>query len=126
MFFGGQFVSNVGNSITDFALPLLVYQLTGSELGLGLAFAIRMVPYLLFGLAIGAWGDRLDRKKLMVASDLANAALLLPRRSTASSTRMNSRRPTAGRGRATRRAASSGRPSSVCCSGSESASKSSC
>ena len=78
LFFGGQFVSNVGNAITDFALPLLVYQLTGSELGLGLAFAIRMVPYLLFGLAIGAWVDRLDRKRLMVASDLLNAALLLP------------------------------------------------
>lgn len=78
LFFGGQFVSNVGNSITDFALPLLVYQLTDSEVGLGLAFAIRMVPYLLFGLAIGAWVDRLDRKKLMISSDLLNAALLLP------------------------------------------------
>lgn len=78
LFFGGQFVSNIGNSITDFALPLLIYQLTGSELGLGLAFAIRMVPYLLFGLPIGAWVDRLDRKKLMVVSDLLNAALLLP------------------------------------------------
>ena len=78
LFFGGQFISNVGNSITDFALPLLIYQSTGSELGLGLAFAIRMVPYLLFGLPIGAWVDRLDRKKLMVASDVLNAALLLP------------------------------------------------
>lgn len=78
LFFGGQFLSNVGNSITDFALPLLVYQLTDSEVGLGLAFAIRMVPYLLFGLAIGAWVDRLDRKKLMISSDLLNAALLLP------------------------------------------------
>ena len=78
LFFGGQFVSNVGNSITDFALPLLIYRLTGSELGLGAAFAIRMLPYLLFGLPIGAWVDRLDRKTLMVASDMLNAALLLP------------------------------------------------
>lgn len=78
LYFGGQLVSNVGNAITDFALPLLVYQVTGSELALGLAFAIRMVPYLLFGLPIGAWVDRLDRKRLMVASDVLNGALLLP------------------------------------------------
>ncbi len=78
LFFGGQLISNLGNSITDFALPLLVYQITGSQLGLGLAFAIRMLPFLLFSLHIGAWVDRLDRKKLMVVSDVLNAALLLP------------------------------------------------
>ena len=78
LYFSGRFISNVGNSVTDFALPLLVYQITGSQLGLGLAFAIRMLPYLLFGLPIGAWVDRLDRKKLMVASDALNAVLLLP------------------------------------------------
>ena len=78
LYFSGRFISNVGNSVTDFALPLLVYQITGSQLGLGLAFAIRMLPYLLFGLPIGAWVDRLDRKKLMVASDVLNAVLLLP------------------------------------------------
>ena len=50
LFFTGQLISNLGNSITDFALPLLVYQITGSQLGLGLAFAIRMLPFLLFSL----------------------------------------------------------------------------
>ncbi len=78
LFFSGQFISNLGNGITDFALPLLVYQLTGSQLGLGLAFAIRVIPYLLFGLPVGAWVDRLDRKKLMVVSDVLNGILLIP------------------------------------------------
>ena len=78
LFFSGQFISNLGNGITDFALPLLVYQITGSQLGLGLAFAIRVIPYLLFGLPVGAWVDRLDRKKLMVISDLLNGLLLIP------------------------------------------------
>ncbi len=78
LFFSGQLISNLGNSITDFALPLLVYQITGSQLGLGLAFAIRMLPFLLFSLPIGAWVDRLDRKKLMIASDVLNAVLLVP------------------------------------------------
>ncbi|HEV2528193.1 MAG TPA: MFS transporter [Thermomicrobiales bacterium] len=78
LFFTGQFVSSLGNGITDFALPLLIYQITGSELGLGLAFAIRVIPYLLFGLPVGAWVDRLDRKKLMVVSDVLNGLLLIP------------------------------------------------
>jgi MFS family permease len=33
-------------------------------------------PHLLFGLAIGAWTDRTDRKRLMIAVDLLNAATI--------------------------------------------------
>ena len=34
-FFAGQTISNLGSSVTLFALPLLVYNLTGSALNLG-------------------------------------------------------------------------------------------
>ena len=34
------------------------------------------VPHLLFGLAIGAWTDRTDRKRLMIAVDLLSAATI--------------------------------------------------
>ncbi len=34
------------------------------------------VPHLLFGLAIGAWTDRTDRKRLMIAVDVLNAATI--------------------------------------------------
>ena len=53
-FWLGQTVSNLGSSFTFFALPLLVFKLTGSPLNLGLATAMEFVPYLLFGLVIGA------------------------------------------------------------------------
>jgi MFS family permease len=75
-FWLGQTVSNLGSSFTFFALPLLVFNLTGSPINLGITTAAEFVPYLLFGLVIGAWVDRVDRKRLMIATDLARAAVI--------------------------------------------------
>jgi MFS family permease len=75
-FWLGQTISNLGSSFTLFALPLLVFKLTGSPLNLGVTTAAEFVPYLLFGLVIGAWVDRVDRKRLMIATDLARAAVI--------------------------------------------------
>ncbi|HEY0069383.1 MAG TPA: MFS transporter [Chloroflexia bacterium] len=69
----GQAISALGSSFTGFALPLLVYNLTGSALNLAYATAAYFIPYLLFGLFIGAWTDRTDRKRLMVWTDIARA-----------------------------------------------------
>ena len=75
-FWVGQTISNLGSSVTLFALPLLVFKLTGSPLNLGATSATSFVPYLLFGLVIGAWVDRVDRKRLMIATDIARALLI--------------------------------------------------
>jgi MFS family permease len=75
-FWAGQTVSNLGSSVTLFALPLLVFKLTGSPLNLGVTMATTYLPYLLFGLVIGAWVDRVDRKRLMIATDVARALLI--------------------------------------------------
>jgi MFS family permease len=75
-FWLGQTISNLGSSFTLFALPLLVFKLTGSPINLGITTACEFVPYLLFGLVIGAWVDRVDRKRLMIATDLARAAVI--------------------------------------------------
>ena len=75
-FWLGQTISNLGSSFTFFALPLLVFNLTGSPINLGITTAAEFVPYLLFGLLIGAWVDRVDRKRLMIATDLARAAVI--------------------------------------------------
>jgi len=72
----GQTVSNVGSSLTIFVLPLLVYKLTGSALNLALIYAVEYIPYLLFGLVIGAWVDRVDRKRLMVFTDLTQSLVI--------------------------------------------------
>ncbi|MDP9210101.1 MAG: MFS transporter [Actinomycetota bacterium] len=75
-FWLGQTISNLGSSFTMFALPLLVFNLTGSPVNLGITTAAEFVPYLLFGLVIGAWVDRVDRRRLMIATDLARAAVI--------------------------------------------------
>ncbi|MDE3193924.1 MAG: MFS transporter, partial [Chloroflexota bacterium] len=75
-FWTGQTISQFGSSITQFALPLLVFDLTGSALDLGVSFALGVLPYPLFGLPIGAWTDRVDRKRLMILTDVARAAVV--------------------------------------------------
>jgi MFS family permease len=75
-FWAGQTISNLGSSFTAFALPLLVFKLTGSALNLALTSALYFLPYLLFGLLIGAWVDRTDRKRLMIVTDIARALVI--------------------------------------------------
>ncbi len=75
-FWAGQAISALGDSFTGFALPLLVFKLTGSAVNLALSTAAYMLPYLLFGLVIGAWTDRVDRKRLMISVDAARALII--------------------------------------------------
>lgn len=72
----GQATSNFGNAVTGLLLPLIVFRLTGSALNLGLASAAEYVPYLLFGLIIGAYVDRLPRRPLMILTDITRALII--------------------------------------------------
>jgi MFS family permease len=76
-FWAGQTISNLGTSFTQWAIPLLVFKLTHSAVSLGIATAATFLPYLLFGLLLGAWMDRVDRKRAMIALDLLNAAVIV-------------------------------------------------
>jgi Transmembrane secretion effector len=76
-FWTGQTISNLGSSFTQWAVPLLVFKLTHSPLSLGIATAATFLPYLLFGLILGAWMDRIDRKKAMIGLDLINGLVVL-------------------------------------------------
>lgn len=75
-FWVGQTISNLGSSITLFALPLLVFKISGSALNLGIATAANFLPYLLFGLLLGAWMDRSNRKRAMILADLGRALVI--------------------------------------------------
>jgi MFS family permease len=76
LFLAGRTVSAFGTALTRFALPLLVYELTGSALNLAVAAVATNLPNLMFGLVIGAWVDRLDRKRLMIGADVVRAFAL--------------------------------------------------
>jgi MFS family permease len=76
-FWTGQTVSTLGTAFSSFALPLLVFQLTHSALNLAVTTITFALPHLLFGLVVGAWVDRVDRKRLMIAVDVLLAAVIV-------------------------------------------------
>lgn len=76
LYFASQVVSQLGSSFTLFALPLLVFKLTGSATDLALTTVATFVPYLVFGLVLGAVVDQVDRRMMMVSVDLARAAVI--------------------------------------------------
>ena len=74
----GQTVSLLGSSITPLALTLLsVGILHASPAQVALLQALQYIPAVLIGLFAGAWVDRLPRKPLLIAADLASACALL-------------------------------------------------
>jgi MFS family permease len=71
-------ISQVGSQITAIALPLIAaVVLDASPMAVGFLAAATWLPYLLFGLVAGVWVDRLRRRPLMIAADLARAATLV-------------------------------------------------
>ena len=76
IYWTGQTISLIGSALTNFALPLLVFKLSGSALDLGLTSTATWTPSLFFGLFIGAWVDRVNPNGLMIGLDLAHAVVL--------------------------------------------------
>ncbi|MER7012228.1 MFS transporter [Saccharopolyspora sp. NPDC000359] len=68
--------SVTGSLVATVALPVLVYQLTGSPAWTSAIAVAEALPYLLFGLVAGAVADRADRRRLMLVADFTSAALL--------------------------------------------------
>jgi MFS family permease len=74
----GETVSGLGNSITVVALPLIaVVVLDAGSTAVGLIAAAVWLPWLLVGLPVGAWTDRMRKRPLMITCDLVSAATLL-------------------------------------------------
>src|ERR671920_1516667 len=72
----GQGTSFVGDAVSMVALIVLVVQITGSASAVGGALVARLLPTIASPLA-GVLADRVDRRVVLVASDLARAVLIL-------------------------------------------------
>jgi MFS family permease len=73
IFFTGQLVSLAGSWMQNIALAWLVLELSGSPIAVGaLAFA-RFLPFTVFGLMAGVVADRVDSRKLVIATQAAAA-----------------------------------------------------
>ena len=70
-------ISNMGNAITGIALPVIAIQILSATPGqISVLSALDGMAVLLFGLAAGVWVDRVRRRSLMIATDLARALLV--------------------------------------------------
>jgi DHA3 family macrolide efflux protein-like MFS transporter len=80
----GQLLSQIGDSFVLVAILFVINSLTGSPLALGVLAVVATLPQLFLGLIGGVFVDRLDRKLVMIVSDivrgLAVLALLLVQR----------------------------------------------
>ncbi len=80
--FTAQIVALVGTGLATVALSLLAYDLAGANASavLGTALAIKMFAYVGIAPLVGAFADRIPRRRLLVAMDLTRAgvALALP------------------------------------------------
>jgi MFS family permease len=73
LLFAGHAVSSLGDMMVPLALAFAVLELDGSATDLGIVLASATVPMVLLLVPGGVWGDRLPRRRLMIASDLVRA-----------------------------------------------------
>lgn len=74
-FLAGVFVSNIGSWMQTTAIGWLVLQLTNSPGLLGLATAAGTFPTLFLSVFAGVLADRVDRRRVLVATSLASAVV---------------------------------------------------
>ncbi|HEY8457855.1 MAG TPA: MFS transporter [Actinopolymorphaceae bacterium] len=72
-------VTSVGSQLTAVAVPLQIYDITGSSAYVGLSGLVALVPLVIFALWGGAIADAVDRRRLMLVtnSGIAVTSVLL-------------------------------------------------
>jgi len=77
-FWTGETISMVGSSVTNFALPLVaVITLHATPGQMGVLRAVGSAPGIVLGLLAGVWVDRVSRQRLLIATNLIAAALIV-------------------------------------------------
>jgi len=74
LLFAGAGVSQLGRQLTVVAVPYQVYLLTRSSLAVGMVGLASVVPLVSLSLAGGAIADAVDRRKLLLVTQLLSAA----------------------------------------------------
>lgn len=72
-----QMLANLGEALSSVALPLLAYAITGSAQLASQVFVARLLPMILLAPVSGVLVDRLDRRALMLATDVIRAGLVI-------------------------------------------------
>jgi MFS family permease len=70
LLWAGELISTTGRQITVVALPYQIFKLTGSSLAVGMIGLVQVVPLILFSQVGGAIADRMDRRKLILLTEI--------------------------------------------------------
>ncbi len=76
LLWAGQLVSLFGDRINQMALIMLVVNLGSSSLAMAAVFSAAMLPAIVLGPLLGAFVDRVDQRRLLIALDLFRAVLV--------------------------------------------------
>src|SRR4051794_31335404 len=78
LLFGGQVLSIIGDRVMLVALPFAVLEAGGSLADVGLVVGAQLLPFLVFALIGGAFSDRSDRRRGLVAPDALRLVVPAP------------------------------------------------
>lgn len=89
LLFSGQVLSILGDRVTSVVLPFAVLSVGGQIGDVAVVSAAQFLPFAILAIPAGVWADRLDRKRILITSDmvrffcqLSAAVLLLTDRAT--------------------------------------------
>jgi len=68
-------ISYFGSMITYVALPFQIKELTNSYIAVGLIGAVELIPLIVFGLYGGVLADKVDRRKMILYTEIALALM---------------------------------------------------
>ncbi|HEY0519010.1 MAG TPA: MFS transporter, partial [Ilumatobacteraceae bacterium] len=77
LYFIGQTISSIGSWAQSLAVTWLVLELTDRSDQLGIALALQFLPMLVLGAPAGVLADRLDNRRLLLATSTASGILAL-------------------------------------------------
>lgn len=74
LLFLGQALSVVGDRMTQVVLPFAVLSIGGGATEVGIVAAAGFLPFIVLGLVGGVLADRIERRRILIASDLVRLA----------------------------------------------------
>ena len=73
----GQSLSQIGSTMTGFAVTIWAFEKTGSALVLSISALLIMVPDMIFGILAGPLVDRANKKTIMILADIGTGICTL-------------------------------------------------
>jgi MFS family permease len=72
----GQMISYIGSMVSYITIPYQVYELTQDNAMVGAIGIAQLVPILIFGILGGTFADRLNRRRLLITSEILMSVII--------------------------------------------------